>query len=83
MAKGKAEARDLGLDSEGVLYDPVANYDRVRGIAWDWHRDPEPVATSSRTVDIPPADGEVADSEAVGAIDAGIDSPNSMATQGD
>ncbi len=79
---GKAEARDLRLDSEGVLYDPVANYERVRGIAWDWHRDPEPVATSSRTVDIPAADGEVADSEAIDAIDAGIDSPDSMATQG-
>jgi len=80
---GKAEARDLGLDSEGVLYDPVANYDRVRGIAWDWHRDPEPVATSSRTVDIPPADGEVEEDEAIGTIGAGTDSSDSMATQGD
>jgi outer membrane protein len=80
---GKAEARDLGLDSEGVLYDPVANYERVRGIAWDWQRDPEPVATSSRTVDIPAADGEVAGGEAVDAIGAGIDSPDSMTTQGD
>lgn len=58
---GKAEARDLGLGEEGVLYDPVENYDRVRGIVWDWQRDPEPVATSSRTVDIPAADGEIAD----------------------
>ncbi len=80
---GKAEARDLGLDSEGVLYDPVANYERVRGIAWDWQRDPEPVATSSRTVDIPATDGEVADGEAVDAIGAGIDSPDPMTTQGD
>lgn len=82
---GKAEARDLGLDSEGVLYDPVANYDRVRGIAWDWQRDPEPVATSSRTVDIAPADGEVVDSEAIGAIGAGTDSQDStmVGTQGD
>ncbi len=58
---GKAEARDLGLDEEGVLYDPVDNYDRVRGIVWDWQSDPEPVATSSRTVDIPAPDGEIVD----------------------
>ncbi|WP_120076228.1 TolC family outer membrane protein [Aurantiacibacter odishensis] len=60
---GKAEARDLGLGDEGLLYDPVVNYDRVRGIIWDWQRDPEPQADSSRTVDIPPADGEVPDED--------------------
>ncbi|MEL1251828.1 TolC family outer membrane protein [Aurantiacibacter gilvus] len=63
---GKAEARDLGLDEEGVLYDPVDNYDRVRGIVWDWQRDPEPVSTSSRTVDIPAPDGEIADTSITG-----------------
>ncbi len=62
-AMGKAEARDLGLGDEGVLYDPVENYERVRGIIWDWQRDPEPVATSSRTVDIPAPDGEIVDGE--------------------
>lgn len=63
---GKAEARDLGLGEQGVLYDPVDNYDRVRGILWDWQRDPEPVTTSSRTIDIPAPDGEIADSSATG-----------------
>ncbi|MWV26356.1 TolC family outer membrane protein [Aurantiacibacter rhizosphaerae] len=58
-AMGKAEARDLGLGDEGVLYDPIDNYDRVRGIIWDWQRDPDPVATSSRTVDIMAPDGEI------------------------
>ncbi|TIX49128.1 TolC family outer membrane protein [Alteraurantiacibacter aquimixticola] len=58
-AMGRAEARDLGLDSEGPLYDPVANYDRSRDILLDWQSDPDPVATSTRTVDIPAQDGEV------------------------
>lgn len=63
---GKAEARDLGLGEQGVLYDPVDNYERVRGILWDWQRDPEPVTTSPRTIDIPAPDGEIADSSATG-----------------
>lgn len=58
-AMGRAEARDLGLESEGTLYDPVANYDRVQGIIWDWQRDPEPFAQSTRTVDIPAQDGDI------------------------
>ena len=53
-AMGRAEARDLGLEGEsGVLYDPVANYDRVKHKFWDWDRDPDPVTQSTRTVDIP------------------------------
>ena len=63
-AMGKAEARDLGLGEEGVLYDPVDNYDRVRGIVFDWQSDPDPVATSSRTVDIPAPDGDIPASDA-------------------
>jgi outer membrane protein len=63
-AMGKAEARDLGLGDEGVLYDPVTNYDRVRGIMWDWQQDPVPVADSSRTVDIPAPDGEIEHNDA-------------------
>lgn len=62
-AMGKAEARDLGLGDEGVLYDPIDNYERVRGIIWDWQSDPEPVVTSSRTVDIPAPDGEIDEGE--------------------
>ncbi|MCL6249972.1 TolC family outer membrane protein [Altererythrobacter sp. KTW20L] len=60
-AMGRAEARDLGLESEGVLYDPVVNYDRVRNIIWDWQRDPDPVARSTRTVDIPAQGGDIPD----------------------
>ena len=54
-AMGQAEARDLNLDTGGPLYDPQANYDRVDGRIWDWDRDPEPAANSTRTVDIEPA----------------------------
>jgi len=55
-AMGRAEARDLNLDTGGPLYDPTVNYERVRGRIWDWDRDPEPQAESTRTVDIPAAD---------------------------
>ncbi len=58
-AMGRAEARDLGLESQGPLYDPVVNYDRVRDMVWDWQRDPDPVPQSTSTVDIPAQDGEV------------------------
>jgi outer membrane protein len=58
-AMGRGEARDLGLDSNGPLYDPVVNYDRVRNIVWDWQQDPDPIAQSTRTVDIPAQDGEI------------------------
>ena len=50
---GRAEARDLNLDTGGVLYDPQVNYDRVRGQIFDWQRDPEPVAKSVSTADVP------------------------------
>jgi outer membrane protein len=56
---GRAEARDLGLDDEGPLYDPVVNYDRVKNKFNDWSFDPDPVARSTRTVDIPPQDAEI------------------------
>ncbi|MCL9997980.1 MAG: TolC family outer membrane protein [Erythrobacter sp.] len=52
---GKAEARDLNLDTGGPLYDPQVNADRVSSKLNDWDRDPEPAAKSTRTVDIPPA----------------------------
>ncbi|MCB5425394.1 TolC family outer membrane protein [Altererythrobacter sp. CC-YST694] len=58
-AMGRAEARDLGLGDEGVLYDPQVNYDRVKGKIWDWSFDPDPVAQSTRTVDTPTQDGEI------------------------
>jgi outer membrane protein len=52
---GKAEARDLNLDTGGPLYDPTINAERVSSKMWDWDRDPEPAPKSTRTVDIPPA----------------------------
>ena len=52
---GKAEARDLNLDTGGPLYDPTINAERVRKKIFDWDRDPEPAPNSTRTVDIPPA----------------------------
>jgi outer membrane protein len=57
-AMGKAEARDLGLE-DGPLYDPQINYDRVKDKWWDWDRDPDPVAQSTRTVDIAAPDAEI------------------------
>jgi outer membrane protein len=62
-AMGRAEARDLGLDDEALLYDPDINYERVRGKIWDWSFDPDPVAQSTRTVDIPAPDAEIPPSQ--------------------
>lgn len=55
-AMGKAEARDLNLETGGPLYDPQVNYERVRGKFWDWDRDPEPAPNSTRTIDTEPSD---------------------------
>ncbi len=51
-AMGNAEARDLGLDG-GALYDPVANYKRVRNRINDWGGDGEPVPVASTTAGTP------------------------------
>ncbi len=51
-AMGRAEADDLNLDG-GALYDPVANYTRVRRKISDWGSDPDPQPVSTRTVDTP------------------------------
>jgi outer membrane protein len=59
VAMGRAEARDLGLDGEIPLYDPVANLERVQDIIWDWQQDPDPAAQSTRTVDIPAPTGNI------------------------
>ena len=58
-AMGQAEARDLGLDG-GVLYDPVANYNRVRRKIWDFGGDGEPVPVATRTSQSPAQDATVA-----------------------
>ena len=55
-AMGKAEARDLNLDTGGPLYDPQVNAERVSGRFWDWDRDPQAAPNSTRTVDIDPSD---------------------------
>lgn len=58
-AMGRAEARDLGLMDEGLLYDPAANYDRVKGKWFDWDDDPDPVVTTTSTATVPPATAEI------------------------
>ncbi len=58
-AMGRAEARDLGLADEGVLYDPLDNYERVEGKWFDWARDPDAVAEGTRTVEVPAADASI------------------------
>ncbi|RHW16701.1 hypothetical protein D1610_14390 [Sphingomonas gilva] len=68
-AMGRAEANDLGLDG-GPLYDPVANYDRVRGKIWDWDDDPAPRPIA------PPTTGTRPQSAVVGPIeDPALDRP--------
>lgn len=58
-AMGRAEARDLGLEDQGPLYDPVINYNRVKNRIWDWSFDEDPVTQSTRTVDIPAQDATI------------------------
>ena len=65
-AMGRAEARDLGFLDEGVLYDPLQNYERVKGRVWDWGRDPEPASSASRTVDIAAPDASVPSEDETG-----------------
>lgn len=57
-AMGHAEAKDLGLDG-GSLYDPVANYKRVRNTIWDWGGDGEPQTVSTSTAQTPPQTADV------------------------
>ena len=66
-AMGRAEARDLGLGDEGLLYDPMVNFDRVDGAFWDWDKDPAPVAASTRTVDIPASGADIPPTDAANA----------------
>ena len=62
---GHAEARDMGLDEYGPLYDPTVNYERIRDDIWDWGSDPDPVTQSTRTVDIPAQDAEIPEVQTV------------------
>ena len=58
-AMGHAEAGDLGLDS-GTLYDPMVNYERVKGKWLDWGFDGKPAPVATRTVDTPAQNANVA-----------------------
>ena len=51
-AMGHAEADDLSLET-GALYDPMVNYERVKGKWFDWDFDPAPKPQATRTVDTP------------------------------
>ncbi|WP_088182639.1 TolC family outer membrane protein [Sphingobium sp. Z007] len=57
-AMGHAEADDLGLES-GTLYDPMVNYERVKGKWLDWSFDPKPTPVATRTVDTPAQNANV------------------------
>jgi outer membrane protein len=57
-AMGHAEADDLGLAS-GTLYDPMVNYERVKGKWFDWDFDPAPRPVATRTVDTPAQNANV------------------------
>ena len=57
-AMGRAEARDLGLEG-GVLYDPVAEYEKVDNAWNDWASRPDPTTKSTRTVDTPAQKAEI------------------------
>ncbi|MCI4590288.1 TolC family outer membrane protein [Sphingobium sp. BYY-5] len=57
-AMGHAEADDLGLES-GTLYDPMVNYERVKGKWLDWSFDSKPTPVATRTVDTPAQNANV------------------------
>lgn len=57
-AMGHAEAKDLSLDT-GALYNPMVNYDRVKGKWFDWDYDPAPKPQATRTVDSVPQNANV------------------------
>ena len=60
-AMGRAEARDLGFNDEALLYDPVLNYENVRGRWFDWQRNPDPETQATRTVDVPAQTADIPD----------------------
>ena len=58
-AMGRAEAADLNLDG-GPLYDPEANYNRVKGRWNDWADDPAPKPVGTSTAGTPAQGATVA-----------------------
>jgi outer membrane protein len=57
-AMGHVEADDLSLET-GALYNPMVNYERVKGKWFDWDFDPAPKPQATRTVDTPPQNANV------------------------
>lgn len=57
-AMGHAEADDLSLET-GALYNPMVNYDRVRGKWFDWDFDSAAGPQATRTVDTPAQNANV------------------------
>ena len=57
-AMGHAEAGDLNLET-GALYNPMVNYERVKGKWFDWDFDPAPRSQATRTVDTPAQNANV------------------------
>ncbi|MFM2409653.1 MAG: hypothetical protein RL481_481, partial [Pseudomonadota bacterium] len=57
-AMGKAEARDLGLES-GALFDPITDYQRVENAWNDWSTNPDPTSKATRTIDTQPQKAEI------------------------
>ncbi|GGB14731.1 membrane protein [Sphingomonas metalli] len=83
-AMGRAEARDLGLEG-GALYDPVANYKRVRNRINDFDSDPQPRPVATTTAGIAAQNATVrrpldpmldANVDRSPALTTGADSPN-------
>jgi outer membrane protein len=76
-AMGQAEARDLGLDG-GALYDPLTNYNRVKGKWNDWDIDPSYKPTGTSTRDTPSQDSSQKrplDPQLNAPVDTAPDSP--------
>lgn len=67
-AMGQAEARDLGLDG-GPLYDPVANYNRVRNRIGDYGDNPRYTPQGTRTYGPTPPEPDA-------GVVPGVDVPN-------
>ncbi len=79
-AMGQAEARDLGLDG-GALYDPLTNYNRVKGKWSDWDSDPAYVPTGTSTRNTPPQDSSQKrplDPQLNPSVDTAPDSPSNQ-----
>ncbi len=57
-AMGQAEARDLGLDG-GPLYDPLANYNKVRHSISDWNDGQPAQAVGTSTAGTPAQNAQV------------------------